>query len=455
MTVGPGTHIGPYEVQDFIGQGAMGMVYKAWHEALARPAAVKVLQALAPDTEAAARFRREAQSIAQMRHPNILHVFDFGELEGVPYMIIEYVPGGSLADRSRAGRLSDADAIRLLRGLAAALDYAHGLGVVHRDVKPANVLIAADGSPILADFGLAKLLQSTSMKSATGVTTGTPAYMAPEQVTATAVGPSADRYALATLAYELITGQLPYEAEGVLEVLYAHVHRDPLPPSARRPDLAPAVDQVLLRGLARDPEQRWASCGEMVEALDAALEEKAPAVAATLPLAPASVGGGRRRLALLAAGAAAVAALLVLSAIAYAIGNRPRQVPTPTPTPSHFRIGNPQPTPAHTPTPTPSKSFHPVIAVSTVTPKPGQALVVDGRDFDPARQYSLVVREGTNTAPLQNPASVPANGIWSAHVTLPGNLQPGTGLVIACIYSPGVSPRAEDCAQQEISVQKA
>src|SRR5581483_6309479 len=172
---------------------------------------------------------------------------------------------------------------------AAALDYAHGLGVVHRDVKPANVLLAADGTPILADFGLAKLLQSASVRTQTGVTTGTPAYMAPEQVTGDAVGPAADRYALAAVAYEMLTGSPPFVSEGLLELLYAHVHREVEPPSARRPGIPPAVDAVLLNGLAKTPEQRWPSCTQMVEKLAAAL--LGTPAESTARLAPAPAAG--------------------------------------------------------------------------------------------------------------------------------------------------------------------
>jgi serine/threonine protein kinase len=144
-------------------------------------------------------------------------------------MIIEYVPLGSLAIRLSQGPLHPAVSLKYLRGIASGLDYAHGLGIVHRDVKPANVLLEKDDSPVLADFGLAKLLQGSSLKSMTGVTTGTPAYMAPEQVTGSKVGPAADRYALATIAYEMLAGVIPFDGEGLMELLYAHVHREPAP----------------------------------------------------------------------------------------------------------------------------------------------------------------------------------------------------------------------------------
>jgi tRNA A-37 threonylcarbamoyl transferase component Bud32 len=286
MPIEPGTTLGAYEVHEFLGQGAMGTVYRAYHAGLARVAAVKVLQAIAPDPDATARFRREAQAIAQMRHPNVLNVYDFGEYQGTPYMIVEYMPGGSMSDRMKAGeRFDRTTTLRLLEGIAAALDYAHGLDIVHRDVKPANVLLDGIGNPVLADFGLAKLLQSASVKTVSGVTTGTPAYMSPEQVMGTTVGPPADTYALTTMAYELLAGGIPFEGEGMLELLYAHVHREPPPASTRNPDLSPAVDAVLARGLAKDPVTRWETGSAMVAALRGALAgEAAPAVDATMAL---------------------------------------------------------------------------------------------------------------------------------------------------------------------------
>ncbi len=294
MSIETGTRLGQYEVQDLIGQGAMGLVYRAYHIQLARTGAVKFMQAISPDEDSIARFRREAQAIAQMRHPNILNVFDFGEYQGTPYMIVEYVPGGNLASRIKHSPMELADALQYLEGIASGLDYAHSLGIVHRDIKPANVLLEKDGTPIIADFGLAKLLQSSSIKSMTGVTTGTPAYMAPEQVTGSHVGPPADRYSLATMAYEMLTGSIPFDEEGVLELLYAQVHRDPPVPSLRRPELGSRVDAVIMRGLAKDPNARWESCDVFVTALRQALgggrargTERtvvmAPPVAATMP----------------------------------------------------------------------------------------------------------------------------------------------------------------------------
>ncbi len=290
MSIEPGTKLGQYEVQDFIGQGAMGFVYRAYHPQLERTGAVKILQAIAPDPDSTARFRHEAQAIAQMRHPNILNVYDFGEYQGTPYMIVEYVPGGSLGGRLGKGQLDAPTTLKYLHGIAAGLDYAHSRGIVHRDVKPANVLLESDDTPVIADFGLAKLMQGSSLKSMTGVTTGTPAYMAPEQVTGSHVGPAADRYSLATMAYEMLTGVIPFDGEGLMEILYAQVHREPPPPSSRNSALGPHVDEVILRGLAKDPAMRWESCTAFVDALGAAVDGKKPAkpvVANTVVVDPA------------------------------------------------------------------------------------------------------------------------------------------------------------------------
>jgi len=286
MSIGPGTRLGPYVVQEFIGQGAMGVVYRAYHAELERVAAVKVLQGLATDAESNARFRREAQAIAHMRHPNVLNVFDFGEFEGTPYMIVEYVEGGSLSARLKSSPIDQDSALRYLQGIGAALDYAHSHGIVHRDVKPANVLLGPEDTPILADFGLVKLMQSSSIASLTGVTTGTPAYMAPEQVSGKHVGPAADRYAFAVMAFEMLTGEFPFQEEGVLEVLYAHVHKAPPAPSTRNETVGPRADAVILRGLAKDPNARWESCDSFVTALTAALKSPAMGADKTIVMRP-------------------------------------------------------------------------------------------------------------------------------------------------------------------------
>jgi len=265
MTISAGSYLGDYEVLELIGRGAMGTVYRGYHKALDRVVAIKVLDALASDLHGAERFQREARAIAHLRHPNILAVFDFGEVSGVPYMVVEYMPGGSLAAALAAGpALSTLAVITLLRGVAAGLDHAHAAGVVHRDVKPANVLLSSDRVPVLGDFGLARLRIDTSL-TGTGLIVGSPAYMAPEQAKGLEVGPAADRYSFAVMAYQMLTGELPFNADQPLEVLYMHVNSQPFLPSAVRLGLPQALDTVLLRGLAKESSERWGSCTALVD----------------------------------------------------------------------------------------------------------------------------------------------------------------------------------------------
>jgi serine/threonine-protein kinase len=267
----PGTTIGPYQVQEVLGRGGMGIVYLGYHAALDRLVAVKVMNSLVWDAASAARFQREARTIARLRHPNIVSVFDFGERDGVPWMVVEYMPGGNLGEALVAGEaFSWSETVMLLRGVAAALDYAHGAGVVHRDVKPSNVLISKDGAPVIADFGLSKLMQEASL-TASGIVSGTPTFMAPEQATGAPAGPPADQYALAVMAYRLLTGLYPFSGSSPVELLYQHVHETPRAPSTLDGRVAPAVDAALSRALAKQPAERWPSCTAFVEALAAAL----------------------------------------------------------------------------------------------------------------------------------------------------------------------------------------
>ena len=265
-TVEVGGRLGNYEVRDRLGQGAMGVVYRAWHRELDREVAIKVLHALGPDPDMMARFRNEARAIAQMRHGNVVAVFDFGQTEdGTPYMVVEYIPGGSLSDRLQAGPLAPQDSARVIGEVAAGLDYAHARQVLHRDVKPDNVLLTSDGTAVLADFGLARLAQS-AVKTVSGMVAGTPAYMAPEQALGRGTGPGCDQYGLACVAYQLVSGRVPFPAEDLMALLYAHVHDTPEPTGA-----GGAVDAALLRALAKDPAERWPSCTEFAAALGAAL----------------------------------------------------------------------------------------------------------------------------------------------------------------------------------------
>ena len=208
-----GKSFGAYKVLDRIGEGGMAVVYRAYQESLGRYAAIKVLRSeLAHDSEFVTRFRREAQAVAQLNHPNILQVYDAGVANGVYYIAMGFVDGGSLKDLIEQGPLDPQYAASVGAQLADALNYAHKLGIVHRDVKPSNVLMTRDGRPMLTDFGIAKALYESAALTRTGTSIGTPEYMAPEQIQGQPVDGRTDIYALGIVLYEMATGWAPFSA---------------------------------------------------------------------------------------------------------------------------------------------------------------------------------------------------------------------------------------------------
>jgi hypothetical protein len=278
MQVVPGAQLGQYRIVEQVGRGGMATVYKAFQPALNRYVAVKVLPAFyAEDPQFLERFRQEAQTVSQLRHPNILAVFDFGEQDGVTFMVSEFLSGGTL-EQLLGGPLPPERVVELLRPVAAALDYAHARGTIHRDVKPSNVMLTEDGTPVLTDFGLARIVSGSTRLTATGVSVGTPEYMAPEQAAGESTTAASDRYALGIVLYEMLTGRTPFQAETPIAVALAHLHK-PLPlPRTLNPELLEGAERVLLKALAKAPEERFDSCLAMIAALtDAASESTAPA----------------------------------------------------------------------------------------------------------------------------------------------------------------------------------
>jgi serine/threonine-protein kinase len=306
----------------------MGEIYRAHDADLARTVAVKVLSERFADNEAIrGRFTREGLAAARLSNaPSIVTIFDVGEHEGRPYIVMEYLAGGSLADRlERDGAQPIGRALDWLRQAAAALDAAHASGIVHRDVKPANLLLDDDDAVKVADFGVASAADLASFTEA-GTVVGTAGYLAPEQARGETATPASDRYALAVVAFELVTGARPYERDSATAEALAHVSA-PIPPaSAHNPELPREVDEVLARGLAKEPEQRFDSCADFVNALRDALDEAAGLTAVTTPspAAPAAPAGRRRGLplGLIALGAALLAGVLAAVLLAGDDGER-------------------------------------------------------------------------------------------------------------------------------------
>src|SRR5438270_9031359 len=264
-----GTQVGSYVIDSFLGRGGMGVVYKAYHPRLDRWPAIKLLPPFQTSTDARERFEREARAVARLRHRHILSVFDFGEFAGQPYMVVEYMPNGSLSERMPKGPLTVAQALAVLRPLGEALDYAHTQGVLHRDVKPANVFLDSELQPVLADFGLAKMLGEQSL-TASGMISGTPTHISPEQTMGKPLDAQSDLYSLAVIGYQLLAARLPFQGEGMMDLLYAHVHTDVPAPTSFNPALPAPIDGVMLRALAKNPRDRYESAAELMGALEAA-----------------------------------------------------------------------------------------------------------------------------------------------------------------------------------------
>jgi len=266
--------VGRFRLLRLLGSGGMGAVYLAEDERLARRVAVKVLLARPEaDPDLPVRFRREAEAVARLKHPNVVTLFEAGEDDGRPYLVLEYVEGRTLAQRLAEAVLPAREAARLVTTLARAVAAAHALGVVHRDLKPGNVLLAASTperseQAKLADFGLAKDAASDADRTRTGAVLGTPSYMAPEQADGAAdVGPAADVYGLGAILYECLTGRPPFKGATPLDTLDQVRRLDPVPPRRLRGDVPPEVEVICLRCLAKEPGRRYASAAELADDL--------------------------------------------------------------------------------------------------------------------------------------------------------------------------------------------
>jgi serine/threonine protein kinase len=260
-----------YEVLEELGRGGMGVVYKARQTKLDRLVALKVIHGGAAANQAElGRFRNEAEATARLSHPNIVAVYEVGEQHGCPYLALEYIEGGSLAEKLDGTPLPPRPAVQLVETLAQAVQHAHAHGVLHRDLKPGNVLLAADGIPKIVDFGLARRLDVGSNATKTGAVLGTPSYMAPEQAEGKVheFCPATDVYALGAILYELLTGRPPFKGASVLETLEQVRTLDPVDPRALQPRLPADLETICLKCLEKKPAHRYPSA----EALAADLQ---------------------------------------------------------------------------------------------------------------------------------------------------------------------------------------
>jgi serine/threonine protein kinase len=262
-----------YELGDLLGRGAMGEVHRAWDRRLDRPVAVKRLRRdLAADPTVRARFEEEARAAAGLAHPNIVTVYDTGEADGVPYFVMACLPGRTLADDIAAGPLPDDEVAAIGIDLAGALAAAHAAGILHRDVKPANVLRTDAGGVQLADFGIAKSAESVGQLTVTGTVLGSPAYLAPERLEGRPATEASDVYALAVVLDEALTGACPFQGDTPVAVAHAVSTRTPAPIAERRPGVDPALARALDAAMAKDPAARPPSAAAFADLLRGAPE---------------------------------------------------------------------------------------------------------------------------------------------------------------------------------------
>ncbi len=366
-----GKRVDEYRLDKLLGRGGMARVYRGLDVRLKRWVAIKVIDTpFRSDSEYTTRFEREAQAIAQLEHPHIVRLYRYGETDDLLYMAMQYVEGvdlGTVLSSYRADQefIEPREVSRIIREICVALDYAHAKGVIHRDIKPSNIMLDEEGRAILADFGLALLTEVGTQ----GEIFGSPRYIAPEQAISSAnVVPQSDLYAVGIILYEMCTGQLPFNAAEPLDMAMQHMTESPPPPRQLRPDISPELEAVILKALAKEPEERYQSGADLADALDQALQIlPVDAAAETSSTAPA------------AAVPRSIPERVALQVQDRSLPPIPAAVATPTPRPQQVQSSS-SPSPSPSPSsPEPASSPQQVEPSPSSTPPPTATAPVRNR----------------------------------------------------------------------------
>ncbi|MES0339050.1 MAG: protein kinase [Anaerolineales bacterium] len=291
-----GENVGPYRIIEQLGQGGMATVFKAYHAALDRYVAIKVLHpAFKEEPNFLSRFQREARVVARLEHPNIVPIYDFAEHKGQPYLVMKFIEGQTLKAHMNEKPLTKEEAVQIVDDVGGALAYAHKQGVLHRDVKPSNVLLSPDGSIYLADFGLARMAQAGASTLSKDVMLGTPQYISPEQGQgARDLDQGTDIYSFGVLLYEMVVGRVPFNADTPFSIIHDHIYT-PLPlPSTVNPNVPEVVERVLLKSLAKDRKDRFETVEQQVLAFRTAVLGGEGAFLETIALQPVAEDGSER-----------------------------------------------------------------------------------------------------------------------------------------------------------------
>ncbi len=418
-----GKTIGNYQIVAELGRGGMAVVYRAYQPSLNRHVAIKVLPAqLALDREFVERFLREARAAAGLRHPNIVIVHDVGQDKGLYYIVMEYLEGRTLKQLiEQEGPLPPDRVIRILEQVAAALDYAHQRGFVHRDVKPANIFVGEGDRVTLTDFGIAKAATETQQLTRTGILMGTPEYMSPEQAAGGPIDARTDLYALGVVLYQMLVGRVPFQGTTPHATLHAVIYEQPPPPRLLNPRIPPAVEGVVLKAMAKRPEQRFQRGADMVAALRAALAGQAPPAAVTPPRQPSSpremVGQPPARsspMLWILAGTAGVLVLLLIALVAILAGGRKGPATTIPTTAVAVAWKTIAPTSEWTPSAAPSDTPPP--PATTAAPAPTTPEVSGGTAIPPT---DTPTSTPTPKPPTHTPTSTPTRTPTPTHTPTP------------------------------------